>query len=588
MFKQKRYLTHWLKLGLSKKITVVGIVSITITLLTSLIAGIIHVNDVSQTTMINIAEQSNQIVIENINQILTNAEHMTDLVVFSDTIQKQFNLDNRIDQLKSKYTLSTLINNLSKYNKNADSVVLYHRTGWIIASSNTNLSQIDPDELFLIMKSISGNVSGVWSEMHPRTYTVFNQQRNAVSLYKDINSIYSDEQIGIITVDVPERQIYQSYKDEINNDIEIYIIDAEGTIVSAQDNTLIYQPLSSIGTRKNEQTFIDNTGASFIITETPIEKMNWRLIRLNSSHSTKTAALPGVWVTVGISLLVEVLTAIVITLIIRHLMKPIDSMIDIMNNPADSIYLNQEAVPTGDDEIDRLVDSFRTMQQRIRILIERIRYEEDQKAKNEIIALQANIKPHFLYNTLESVCALIQMERNEDAMTMLKSIENFYHGTLSQGRHVITLREELDITQQYLQIQKLKYAGTLKYVIDVSEAVMDVLVPKLTLQPLVENAIYHGLKNCADNGMISITETHTDSLVVINVEDNGIGFLVSEINNWTPKKQRNGSYAISNVVSRLKLCLGTQSGLAISSEPGLGTKVAVTIPFPASVKERKK
>ena len=575
MFKQKRYLTHWLKLGLSKKITVVGIVSITITLLTSLIAGIIHVNDVSQTTMINIAEQSNQIVIENINQILTNAEHMTDLVVFSDTIQKQFNLDNRIDQLKSKYTLSTLINNLSKYNKNADSVVLYHRTGWIIASSNTNLSQIDPDELFLIMKSISGNVSGVWSEMHPRTYTVFNQQRNAVSLYKDINSIYSDEQIGIITVDVPERQIYQSYKDEINNDIEIYIIDAEGTIVSAQDNTLIYQPLSSIGTRKNEQTFIDNTGASFIITETP-------------SHSTKTAALPGVWVTVGISLLVEVLTAIVITLIIRHLMKPIDSMIDIMNNPADSIYLNQEAVPTGDDEIDRLVDSFRTMQQRIRILIERIRYEEDQKAKNEIIALQANIKPHFLYNTLESVCALIQMERNEDAMTMLKSIENFYHGTLSQGRHVITLREELDITQQYLQIQKLKYAGTLKYVIDVSEAVMDVLVPKLTLQPLVENAIYHGLKNCADNGMISITETHTDSLVVINVEDNGIGFLVSEINNWTPKKQRNGSYAISNVVSRLKLCLGTQSGLAISSEPGLGTKVAVTIPFPASVKERKK
>ena len=563
----------WIKLGLSKKIILVGVLSLSIMLTISLFTGIVFVQRIVRINMEKTAEQSNHIVEDKLVQLCVNVEQGTDMVISSDTLQKKFNQDNRIEQMRQKYILTCLINNLIKNSQNADIAILYHRSGNVITSNSIKLSQKKMEDLDAAMKN--PEVSSGWLSMHPREYCIFSTEKNAVSYYKKITSIYSGEVIGIIQVDVSENAIAKCYEESPGT--KVFIVDEKGQIISSSDKTKIYKQLDALGKTERDGTFVDNGKKRYRQVQTKMEN-GWTILRLEESRNVLETALPEIKIMLLVNVLTLLLTAIAVFLSIRRLMRPIDSMIDIMNNPEDSIYLNQKALPAGDDEIGRLVHSFRTMQNRLRILIERIKFEENQKTKQEMVALQANIKPHFLYNTLESVCALIQMERKQDAILMLKSIEGFYRGTLSNGQHIITIREELLLTERYVQIQKLKYAGNLSVEMKFSEEVMEALIPKLTLQPIVENAIYHGLKNRNAEGKIVLWETHDAQTIRICVEDNGEGFAEKQSSSTVRRKQGEG-YAISNVVSRLKLCFGAEYNLEIDSKPGCGTRVYIKIPM---------
>lgn len=568
----KKVKSFFKRQGLKNKILIVDIMALTLALVVVMSTGIWHIGKMNRMNMLEAIKKNNEIVADKMEQVLIYAEHMTDLVANSDTIQKKFNLDDRIEQMEAKYTLSCVINNLTKYNRNLDCAVLYHRTGWTILSNYVNMSSLDTIRLENILNETMEDYG--WGEICPRDYLVLAKAKNGLSYYKKIYSIYTKECIGILSVDIPETCINECYTEYESSGTRIYITNGESKVISATQKDMLYRNASEIDTD------------GFYVTETPVDKLGWNVIRLDERHTVNKTILPEIVIIFLIGLFVEMVVAFVITIVMRRLIRPVDQMVDLMNNPEDSIYLNKPVVVEAEDEIGRLVAGFITMQKRLRILIERIKFEEKQKSRNEMMALQANIKPHFLYNTLESVCALVQMDRGEDAITMLKSIEHFYRGTLSSGRFVISIREELEITKQYLQIQKLKYAGTLNVEIDVDEGLMEWQIPKLTLQPFVENAIYHGLQN-SRNGRIRITGTCDGESGILSVEDNGSGFDVSRINPESRKKKHNAeSYAISNVVSRLKLCFGPEYGVQIESLLGEGTTVYIRLPMKGKDSER--
>jgi len=234
------------------------------------------------------------------------------------------------------------------------------------------------------------------------------------------------------------------------------------------------------------------------------------------------------------------------------------------------------------DEIGILAQSFNEMLERISFLMEQLYNEQKKEQELELIALQSQINPHFLYNSLESICALSKLNRNEDAYTLGKALAMFYRGVLSRGKPFVTIKEEIDTLIHYFTIQETRYRGKFSYRICVGKELYDKRIVKLTLQPLVENAIYHGLKNVRRVGSIWILgKVESQDRIVLTVVDNGIGMSREQIEEVLSNGKRGDigpGYGLRNVDQRIKLSFGDSYGLKIESRPGYYTKVHVLIP----------
>jgi two-component system, sensor histidine kinase YesM len=207
----------------------------------------------------------------------------------------------------------------------------------------------------------------------------------------------------------------------------------------------------------------------------------------------------------------------------------------------------------------------------------------EQKAKQEFEfkLIQSQIKPHFLYNSLETILSLNKLERHEDAMQVTKSLASFYRLSLSKGNDIIKIYEEIQIIKDYLYIQKQRYSNYMDFSLDIDEEILDCYVPKLTLQPLVENSIYHGLKYKNNKGKLEIKGHLEGDKVVLIVCDDGVGISEEKINtllNNQSQIERKEDFGLGSVDRRIKLLYGNEFGLEIQSEFGSYTRVLVRIP----------
>jgi two-component system sensor histidine kinase YesM len=222
------------------------------------------------------------------------------------------------------------------------------------------------------------------------------------------------------------------------------------------------------------------------------------------------------------------------------------------------------------DEISEtkvLTESYNRMIQKIKLLMSELEHKQEALRKTEIAALTSQINPHFLYNTLDTIVWLAEFRDNERIIALTKSLAAFFRLSLNQGRSVVSLGDELDHTRQYLFIQKERYADKLTYSFDVAENLLDCMVPKIILQPIVENSIYHGIRPMDGVGHIEISAVQKDGGLFIVVKDNGVGFDV----------QKTSGVGLRNVESRIKLYYGEDCGIAITSAPGAGTTVRLIL-----------
>ena len=241
----------------------------------------------------------------------------------------------------------------------------------------------------------------------------------------------------------------------------------------------------------------------------------------------------------------------------------------------------QEPVPSKIREIRTLSEGMEQMIGRLDDQMGEIKRRQESLRRTELALLQAQINPHFLYNTMDTIIWLIEADKQQEAVEMVANLSSFFRHSLSKGEDVITLAEEERHVRSYLQIQHARYQDIMEYILDIDPELHDAMLPKLTLQPLVENALYHGIKLKRAKGTIRITATLEDGCVLLRVEDNGVGMTtqrLAQLRDAMERQERVG-FGLSAVNQRLRLQFGPEYGLGLDSTEGQGTTVTARIPY---------
>lgn len=214
---------------------------------------------------------------------------------------------------------------------------------------------------------------------------------------------------------------------------------------------------------------------------------------------------------------------------------------------------------------------------------EQVKQEQKQLRKAEFELLQAQINPHFLYNTLDAIVWSAEAGNNKQVVKMVGSLSDFFRTSLNKGKEIVTIKEELQHVRSYLEIQQIRYQDILSYDIDVDEAIYDYRIPKISIQPLVENALYHGIKNRRGGGTIRITGTEEKDSILITVLDDGAGMTPERLKEVRiglvyGSSDTNVIYGLYNVNQRIMLNFGEEYGVGIDSAPETGTAVTIRLP----------
>ncbi len=288
---------------------------------------------------------------------------------------------------------------------------------------------------------------------------------------------------------------------------------------------------------------------------------------------------------IGICLAVFAVTVFLGRKITRHLTSDLQQLRTVTRKAGRGDFTVRAELSDSDEELAELGDGFNQMVERIGNLVEDIRVEQLNLRATEQKLLQAQINPHFLYNTLDTIVWLAEANQTQQVVMMVTALSDFFRTTLSKGRDYITVQEEESHIRSYLKIQQFRYQDILDYEIDISEEMYHYQILKLTLQPLVENALYHGIKNKRSKGYIKVTGKLDHGQMIFLIRDNGQGMtperlyqVQQEMNKDTEDNSDPAGFGLFNVVQRIKLNYGAQYGLWISSTYMEGTEVRVELP----------
>ena len=244
--------------------------------------------------------------------------------------------------------------------------------------------------------------------------------------------------------------------------------------------------------------------------------------------------------------------------------------------------LDVEIVPSGSYEVEHLGKSIKNMLGRIKVLMSDLVAEHNAKRKSEFDTLQSQINPHFLYNTLDIIVWMIENENSDKAVNIVTALAKFFRISLSKGKNIITVKDEVEHVRNYLMIQNMRFKNRFEYSIDVDEKVLSYSSLKLMLQPLVENAIYHGMEFMDGDGEIDVKVFKEDDSLYFTITDNGLGMSEDMVETLLSKdfvsSKKGSGIGVKNVNERIKLYFGSEYGLKVESEPDEGTKITIHLP----------
>lgn len=407
-----------------------------------------------------------------------------------------------------------------------------------------------------------------------------------ITLSRALVNNQTGEREGLFFVDLN----YSAISDLCNNNsIEekgyIFVLDAEGNIVYHPKQQLMYgglktENIDAIMGCREDSLIIDEGGDSKLYTMSKSKRTGWTVVgAAYTSELLKNNEQAQMWYLLVASILLLAVIGIS-SIISREITKPIRSLRDSMRKVQNGQFDTHVEVIT-ENEIGSLGRSFNLMTSEIQALMEQNVYEQKQKRKSELKALQAQINPHFLYNTLDSIIWMSEAGENDEVVEMTSALARLLRQSISNDQEEVELEKEIEYVKNYLTIQKMRYKDKLEFFIYVDPRVAHVPIIKLVLQPLVENAIYHGIKYKETKGNLKIYARPVDGRVEIVVADDGIGMdedVMEHIFDEHRKEQKRNGVGVPNVQKRLKLQYGSEYGIRYESVKGAGTKAVITIP----------
>ncbi len=361
----------------------------------------------------------------------------------------------------------------------------------------------------------------------------------------------------------------------------VYIVD--------EGNNIIYHPqqqVINVGLKEEDLAFIGqkpdgeyiHTSDDSVMVIRTLENTGWRLVGI--SYLNEASEVRNEIISYLAAVLIAGFLAIfVISLIIsKIILRPLEKLTSSMKLVRDGNF-DIRAETNSIYEVEQLSISFNHMVNRINELMGQVILEEQELRKSELKALQSQINPHFLYNTLGSILWMCEKNRGPEAAVMVSALASLFRISISKGKELIPIRDELTHAESYLIIQKMRYKDQFTYTIEADESLKDYLCPKISLQPIIENAIYHGIDRCVDKGEIHIHISEKGSDILMQVTDNGLGMSEKVLAGILQSESQNDyGIGLKNVDSRVKIFFGKQYGITIESQLDEGTCVSILIP----------
>ncbi|HHW00483.1 MAG TPA: sensor histidine kinase [Clostridiaceae bacterium] len=401
------------------------------------------------------------------------------------------------------------------------------------------------------------------------------------SIAKAVRDPSNNEVSGVILIDLRIKILENIIKDiQLGKSGFVYIADSNGDVV--------YAPVNHVVPRIKRQWFSDERvfnkyilGQHYQFIYTSSFYTKWKVIGVFSLNETLKEVVNIRNYTLVILLVISVIALGLSFILSSSIAKPISKLRRLMKK-AESGDLSVSFDVMYNDEIGHLGRSFNAMINEIRNLIEVVYKEQKSKREAELRILQSQIKPHFLYNTLDTIHWMAKKYGATDVIQVINALTKLFRISLSKGNEVITLSEELEHVKSYLLIQKVRYEEMLEYEIIVQNDLNKLYIQKIILQPIVENAIYHGIKAKGEPGKIVVTASVEDNTLVLRVKDDGVGIKDNEleaINNTLENLSgKRTGYGLFNVNERIRLSYGNEYGITLKSAPGKGTEVIIRHP----------
>jgi two-component system sensor histidine kinase YesM len=489
------------------------------------------------------------------------------------------------EDLKQK--ISFQLNTVLNTRQDISSILIFGTNGEIIPY-NENIAlnpHVDPTEQSWYKKAIEAKGKVVISSSHVQNM-ILNDYTSVISLSRELNSDVGGEKLGVLLVDLNYSVINDiCNKIKLGNKGYVFIVDADGNIVYHPEQQKInnHQKVELIS------QVMRTPGSSFVTSE----GINSRMYTIKASQSTGWKIVGVAYVDELVSnkhdlqkytffggigfLLIAVMLSIILSLRISRPIKHLERSMKEVEKGNFDIQVDIQS----SNEIGHLSNRFNRMTTEIKELMLQNVKEQELKRKSELQALQAQINPHFLYNTLDSIIWMAELKKSKEVILMTASLAKLFRLSISKGQEFTSIFSEIEHIQSYLTIQKMRYKSKMDFEINVDKSILSYKVIKIVLQPLVENAIYHGIKNKAGVGSVQITGIRKGNSILLQVIDNGIGMSAEEINDMYRKTRisKHGSgIGVQNVNQRIKLHFGDEYGLRFESELGQGTTVNIWLP----------
>lgn len=409
------------------------------------------------------------------------------------------------------------------------------------------------------------------------------EEENTVSLLRIINNTVTMEPIGVLMVNISESAFINTYKEIVNTyGTNVMILDNKNTVISVDGVLPKEVILDRFGLldRENDSMVIEFEGKKYLCSYMSLPEYDWKIMigiplnQLKAEQGLYKIIFIIIMIFSGIFLLISVM------IMSKTITNPIKILVDSMKQMESGQFIKVD-MNTGNDEIGQLKENYNNMVDEIEKLIDRIYKEQKFKRKAELKVLQEQIKPHFLYNTIDTMKYLALTGETEDLYDALEAFGGYYRTSLSKGSEMITVESEINLIKDYLYLQKMRYGDIFRTVFEIDPLTLSYKTLKLIIQPLVENSIYHGIKPKIEKGLITIKTKLKGDCMIFEVEDDGVGMTSEELADISGENlDKNAkSFGLRGTFKRLSIYYERKDLCKIESEKGKGTKITIRIPI---------
>lgn len=416
----------------------------------------------------------------------------------------------------------------------------------------------------------------------------YNGSRYTLNIYfpiYDTNRVLGE--LGLLCMNFTDPSLQQILEYDSSKRLESMVVDTDGMLISARDKEKVGTNVDFIPKMKEKSGTFSMDGRLYIYQKVS----NWRFYVVSSVPMMELykSSIRTIFFMAFILLFLLTVSLLVVKRIISKVYCPLDKVVRKMDDVASGSLKTRINVEHMGEDFTKLAVGFNSMMEEILVLMEQVKMEQHQIEQIRFNALQSQIQPHFLYNTLECIHWQAMVDGNEEISTLVKALAKYYRICLSGGHDVIPLKMELEHVQNYLIIQNMRYDDIIGSEFDVEEAAFDVMIPKLTLQPLVENSIYHGIKvKEGKTGSLFLKVRKRSSDVLITLADTGTGMSqqqIDEMNQHLSEYDDSFGYGVRNVNKRIELLYGEEYGLYYLRNESGGVTVEIRLPYVTQVED---